>query len=319
MGQKKISAKSVANTKDFPPLHDVPEGFVPAASASSVATSPGVVNKTSRRKNTKPAEATLVDENYRPIEELDQSQVIPEIQEEGIPEWMQDELQASGLDPEDFASPRAASRILNQIRASRVPQFIQAPQQPATRQEEKAFDPFEGVDRKKVEDELGETGKHLLSVIERVHKNSDERVKSAINEVHQARAEANNTRQEAIDTQFETLNEKYDGAFGEGSIQELAPHSVEYKNRQDAYQMAISLIQAGRATSVKAALGKAAKAILGDAVPAKKSVKQSAKEVQIAARSSQSLGFSQASNRVGDTAADHKQKALKAIQATLYS
>ncbi len=315
-----VTAETLGKMPEFAAdkMHSVPNGFEPAASPASRSngSQTGAVPKPlARRRNEHKIEPELVDENLRPIpvEDVEAPAVLPEDAEPGLPEWIAQELEVNGLDPADFASPKAASRVLNQLRAStrQLPPVQQVIQQAP--QAEKPYDPFEGFDRKGIKEEFGEKGDAILDLIGKVAKNSHETNQMLARHNQNIEARLAHQQGEVIDSHFESLNEKYDGAFGEGFVN---PNSIEYRNRADVYATAQGILQSGRAASMKAAITKAAKALISEDV--RPAPKKESKSPEASARASQAVGFS----TVGRTPTDlvnPKEKALKRISQFLNS
>lgn len=152
--------------------------------------------------------------------------------EGGIPQPLINAAYAWGLDPDDYASPKALAKAIER-EADRVSKAPPAATQTKEPEQPPAFDPFNG----KREDFDEQTQK----LIEHLHSHFDTKLTEANKRADQLEQVAQRQRATEIDKVFSDLDGKYAGVFGKKPIHALRDNTPEFLARKEVGSVAIEL------------------------------------------------------------------------------
>jgi hypothetical protein len=232
------------------------------------------------------------------------------------PQYLLDALEETGFSQDDFASPKAAHKFLTVAQRRESPR---AAEPEAKKEPPKQFDPFEGIDRKEFADVLGEgPANKLFSLIENINKHYADKFGQHEEYVGYLSQQAEQTREDRVDAMFESINDEFDGVFGEGSLRDLAAGSAEATARMNAWEWAMDIAAKRGVRMSKSLLKRGAKLALDGMKPKQPTKSESADDGEasvpevIRKRQGQFLGTGSQTN--GRSTLGPRAEALQAIK-----
>ncbi len=237
-------------------------------------------------------EAQFMGPNAELASQVDDEQPVESEIEAGgeqYPDYLLQSALQLGLDKSDYANPQALARaVMREAERNRnVQQY--APQQAQQPVAEKAVElnPFEGIDVDMLDDD---TKTALKGVFNNALKTIEQRLAPIAQVTQQNQQFAAQQRDREIDNAFAGLNKKFNGVFGEQSINALHPNSAERAARMQVIATAAQFAQTtGR--PVEEYLERCARVIFGETAEAvEKNVGNQKILTKLQGRQSQMLG-----------------------------